>query len=107
MAAPMAALEPSAEPLAVVVPAPWCVAVAPRVAATVAALAVAPPWIDPSVRVVETLRANDPATPVFPPLAPDVAFAANRCVVSPPTFVIPADAVRPSPATLAPAAMTA
>ncbi|MCY1485007.1 hypothetical protein D9M68_186230 [compost metagenome] len=53
--------------------------------------------------MVATLNANEPATPVSPPLAPDVDFAPKLCSALPPTVFIVAEAVRPSAVMCAPA----
>jgi len=62
-------------------PSPACVSLLPFRAASVCAL--------------DTFNANDPATPVSVPLAPDVALAPNLCLVLPPTFFMVAVAVIP------------
>jgi hypothetical protein len=57
--------------------------------------------------VVDTFKANEPATPTSPPLAPEVALAPKRCVASPPTSFIAADRWTPSAVTFAPPATVA
>src|SRR5262249_37323186 len=79
--------------------------VAPRLA-TLAPESTVPrpsPW----VVVLDRFSATAPATPVSPPLAPEVALAANWLVVSPLTFVMDAVAETPTPVATAPALTTA
>ena len=67
----------------------------------VPALTVEPVCSDASDVVLETFRANEPAMPVSPPLAPDSALAANELSVSPVSFMV-ADTLIPVAVTAAP-----
>src|SRR6185436_6156210 len=77
-----------------------------RVTVPVPAFSVAPlasdAWGSASVTM---LSANDPATPVSPPLPPEVALAANSCFCAPP--FISASMLAPSLVMLAPEATSA
>ena len=96
--APTPTLEPPTPP-----PAGSALTIVSEVEAAPSSTAPAPALTDAPVRIAPVvwrstmLIETEAPMPTWPPLAPEVVSAPKRCVVSPPTLVIEASAVKPWP----------